>query len=74
MYPNPASNVVNITNSENIAVQQVTIYDISGKQLKTQNFDSSQEIQLNVENLASGTYMLHIKSESGTAVKKLIKK
>src|SRR5690606_29804435 len=29
MYPNPATNVVNITNSENMLVNQITIYDIS---------------------------------------------
>ncbi|RRA94007.1 T9SS type A sorting domain-containing protein [Paenimyroides viscosum] len=30
--------------------------------------------QLNVENLASGTYMLHIQTNAGLAVKKLVKK
>lgn len=74
IYPNPANNIVNITNSENMSIQQVIVYDINGKQLKTQNYDSSQEIKLNVDNLSSGTYMLHIKSDSGTAIKKLIKK
>jgi len=73
MYPNPATNVVNITNSENMQVQQVTIYDISGKQLNTQTFNNETQIQLNVENLASGTYMLHVETAQGTAVKKLVK-
>ena len=31
------------------------------------------EIQLNVEHLASGNYMLHLKTAEGTAVKKLMK-
>src|SRR5690606_22232309 len=57
LYPNPAANVVNITNSENMQVQQVTVYDVAGKQLSTQNFNNETEIQLNVENLASGVYM-----------------
>lgn len=74
MYPNPATNVVNITNSENMLVQQVIIYDISGKQLSTQSFNNEVQIQLNVENLPSGTYMLHIQTNAGTAVKKLVKK
>lgn len=74
LYPNPATNVVNINNSENMLVQQVTIYDITGKQLSTQNFTNEVEIQLNVENLASGTYMLHLQTNAGTAVKKLVKK
>ena len=74
MYPNPATNVVNITNNENMLVNQVTVYDITGKQLSAQSFNNQTEIQLNVENLASGTYMLHLQTEEGIAVKKLVKK
>ena len=64
----------NITNNENMLVQQVTVYDIVGKQLSTQTFNNQAEIQLNVESLANGTYMLHIQTNEGMAVKKLVKK
>jgi len=74
LYPNPATNVVNINSRENMLIQQVTVYDIAGKQLSTQNYNNELQIQLNVENLASGTYMLHLQTEEGTAVKKLVKK
>src|SRR5690554_822637 len=74
LYPNPATNVVNITNSENMLVQQVAVYDVTGKQLSTQTFNNESQIQLNVENLASGVYMLHIETNAGIAVKKLVKK
>lgn len=74
VFPNPANNIVNITNNENMAVQQVTIYDVTGKQLIIQSFNGESDIQLNVESLSNGTYMLHIQSDSGTTLKKLIKK
>lgn len=74
LYPNPATNIVNITNSENMVVQQVTVYDIAGKQLSTKSFNNENQIQLNVENLASGNYMLHLQTNNGLAVKKLVKK
>jgi hypothetical protein len=74
IYPNPASNLVTITNNDNLPVQQITIYDTAGKQLSTQTFNNQTEIQLNVAHLASGTYMLHIQTTQGTAVKQLIKK
>ncbi|WLD23628.1 T9SS type A sorting domain-containing protein [Flavobacterium dauae] len=74
LYPNPASNVVNITNNENMFVKEVAVYDTKGKLISTQNFNEQTEIQLNVENLASGTYMLHLQTAEGTAVKKLVKK
>ena len=74
MYPNPATNVVNITNTQNILVEQITIYDMAGKQLNTQSFNNESEVQLNIENLASGNYILHIQTNAGLAVKKLVKK
>ena len=74
IYPNPATNVVTITNNENRLVNQVTIYDNTGKLINTQSFNEQAEIQLNVEHLASGTYMLHLQTAEGTAVKKLVKK
>ena len=74
LYPNPATNVVNITNNENMVVKQVMVYDITGKLISTQFFNEQKEIQLNVENWASGTYLLHLQTNEGTAVKKLVKK
>jgi len=53
LYPNPATNILYITNSENISVKQVEIYDATGKLINTQNFNNEAEIQLNVETLTS---------------------
>jgi len=72
LYPNPAKDVVVITNQENKAVKQIKIYDVTGKLIDTQNFDNKTEIQFTVENLTSGIYLLHLKTNEGTAVKKLI--
>ena len=74
LYPNPATNVVNITNTDNLFVEKATVYDIAGKEIKNQTFTNETNIQLNVENLASGTYLLHLQTNEGTAVKKLVKK
>ena len=74
LYPNPATNIVHITNGENMLVQQIAVYDTAGKLITTENYNNKTEIQLNVENLASGTYLLHLKTAEGIAVKKLVKK
>ena len=74
LYPNPATNIVNITNIENMFIKQVEIYDVAGKLINTQNFNNGTEIQLNIENLTNGTYILHLQTNEGVAVKKLIKK
>jgi len=74
LFPNPASNVVNISNSENRIVNKVDIYDVTGKLINTQKFNNETEIQLNVEALNSGTYLLHLQTNEGIGVKKLVKK
>ncbi|HUH25449.1 MAG TPA: T9SS type A sorting domain-containing protein, partial [Flavobacterium sp.] len=74
IFPNPASSFVNITNALNLEVEEVSIYDLSGKLLKTQKVVSAENIQLNIEEFAVGTYLFHIKTKEGTAVKKIIKK
>lgn len=74
LYPNPATDNVSITNSDNLFVKQTEIYDLAGKLIHTQNFDSEAEVQLNVADLAIGTYMLYLETNEGTAVKKFIKK
>jgi len=73
VYPNPATNVVNVTNSANILVEQITVYDVAGKQISTQVFNNENQVQLNIENLPTGTYLFHIETDQGTAVKKIVK-
>jgi len=72
LFPNPATNIVNITNNEHMRVKEVEIYDTAGKLIGTQTFDQTQ-IQLNISALNSGTYLLHLKTSEGIAVKKLVK-
>ncbi|WKW45953.1 T9SS type A sorting domain-containing protein [Myroides sp. JBRI-B21084] len=74
LYPNPATNVVNISNAENMQVNQITVYNLAGKQISKQDYNNQAEIQLNVEHLASGTYLFYLQTAQGTAVKKLVKK
>jgi len=74
VFPNPINDVVTITNNENINIEQIQIFDVAGKSVKTHSFTNVNEVQLNVENLASGSYLLQIKTDKGMAVKKIVKK
>src|SRR5690554_609767 len=74
LYPNPATDMVTITNSENIGIEEVSVYDITGKIVKLQKSKNENETQLNIEELSSGTYFLHIVTDEGTGIKKLVKK
>ena len=73
LYPNPATDLVTINNQENRTVKQIKIYDVAGKLMDTQNFENKAEIQLTVGKLTPGTYLLHLQTNEGSAVKKLIK-
>ena len=73
VYPNPATSVVNISNNATIAVNKVVLYDVSGKLIKEETYNSAEPIQVNVENLPSGTYVFNIETDQGTAVKKIVK-
>lgn len=73
VFPNPATNIVTITNNENISIQQLELFDINGRNVKSIKLNNEDLVQLNIEDIANGTYLLHIKTKDGTAVKKIIK-
>lgn len=68
VYPNPVGDVVNLT--ANKEVKSVTIYDLSGKVVKT----TKDVKQINVSNLAKGTYILQANYGSSVENTKIIKK
>src|SRR5690554_558280 len=74
IFPNPSEDIVTITNSESIGIEKVSVYDSTGKIVKLQKAKKENEILLNIEDLSSGTYFLHIVTSDGTGIKKLIKK
>ncbi len=74
IFPNPVTDIVTISNAENIAIEEIVVYDINGRIIKSKDGKKANEIQLNIEDLASGTYMLHIKTNEGVAAKKIVKK
>lgn len=73
VYPNPANNVINIANAENILVNGVEIVDLNGRTIKSSKFDGVANAEINVSDLASGVYMMTISSDKGTITKKIVK-
>src|SRR5690554_1798073 len=73
VFPNPVADIVTITNSENIGFEAITVYDLEGRIIKERKYNSENKTQLNLSNLATGVYLLHIKTKEGVAVKKIIK-
>ena len=70
VYPNPSNGIVNISSDKNI--DNVYVYDISGRLLKTFNQISSDRSTLNLNGFAAGTYILKIQSGKKLITKKVI--
>lgn len=73
IYPNPATDVINIANADNILVNNVAVVDLNGRTVKSLNFDGVTEAQVNIADLAAGMYLLNVSSDKGTMTKKIVK-
>lgn len=74
VFPNPASDVVNLQLSLSKQAQTATVrlFDISGKMLQQFQYDNVQKdrYQYRVNNLSSGTYFLQVITEEGAGTQK----
>ena len=74
LYPNPATNHVEVSlDPENEVVQTVHVYDVYGKLIHVEETNSNPT-NLDISRLASGVYFVRVTSESGEAVKTLVKR
>ncbi len=74
LYPNPASNVVNLVNKTNIALEKMMIYDVNGKLVNQINLSTMQgEKAVDISSLATGVYVVQIIGDNASTVKRLIK-
>jgi PKD repeat protein len=70
IFPNPTNGLVQIQSPINI--QTILVFDITGKQLLQQE-PNAQTDEINISNLPQGLYQIHVQTEMGVLVKKLIK-
>ncbi len=77
IYPNPANNILNVEiETEELENVTLTLCDILGKELKTQQISAMQEIstyRIDVSDLAKGMYLLRVKTNKGITTKKFNK-
>jgi hypothetical protein len=69
-YPNPVKDVLNVSFEQNIS--DVTVYNLLGQQVafKKMNADKGQ---IDLSNLASGTYLVRVNTENAVKTIKVIK-
>ena len=69
IYPNPTSNVLNISNTNNIEINNISVSDLNGRVIKNVNGVTS----INVSDLNAGVYFVTIETTEGKSTKKFIK-
>ncbi|WP_165805934.1 T9SS type A sorting domain-containing protein [Marixanthomonas spongiae] len=69
IYPNPASDVLNINAPASVEVTGVAIYDVLGKKSNVSMVNG----QINVSGLANGVYILSLETSAGTLTEKIVK-
>lgn len=75
VYPNPLQNNLNISipTKTNLPIQ-VTLYNTLGEQLINQQFNAQTELQIPLQKITSGIYMLQVKQGNSVYSQKVIKK
>ena len=68
LYPNPANNSFKISKS----VNQIEIYDIIGRRVKSFNGDFNSQHSFDVSSLKPSIYLVKIKSDLGTSTKRIV--
>jgi hypothetical protein len=74
LYPNPAHQQFNLAGN-GVQIFGLRIYNVLGNLVDSQRYqvnDDRQNLQVDVQSLESGIYYLHISTDQGELVKKLI--
>ncbi|AXG68998.1 putative mobile pathogenicity island [Kordia sp. SMS9] len=75
LYPNPATRQITVVNDNNLALQKLEVYDITGRLVNTVHLkNTTNTISVDVSYLNAGTYFIKLTADEGTTTKKLIKK
>jgi len=72
VYPNPASNYINVKISSGTRVGTISIYNMSGELVKLVDING-EERDIDISGIAKGTYIISVEDEKETLVKKFIK-
>jgi hypothetical protein len=69
--PNPSNGIFEITKSNLITISKVNVFDINAKLIKEINFDTNQNLSIDLSPLSKGIYFLEISNTTDKIVKKI---
>lgn len=70
VYPNPATDVINVRVPNGLEIQNVTVYDVLGKDTGVRLVNG----QMNINELSRGVYMVNIQTTAGSLTEKIVKR
>ncbi|WP_343663405.1 T9SS type A sorting domain-containing protein [Chryseobacterium mucoviscidosis] len=73
VFPNPTADIINIQSKDGNRIDDVKIYDLSGKLFVTA-LSNNYNLQLNINDLIKGVYVMVIRTGNTVVTKKIIKK
>lgn len=79
VYPNPATDVVNVecaVQNASVKVTGIEVYDVYGKSVAIERADHNLPLQtrINVSGLSSGMYFVRVTTDAGTLTKSFVKR
>jgi len=73
IYPNPTHDILNIQLSQPESVQQIDVYTVSGKLVKSEKTIAQSVHQINLGTMGRGLYIIRIITDSGIITRKVNK-
>lgn len=67
IYPNPAKDIIHVALEDDLQLENVTIYNNLGQEVKTVN-----QSTIDISSLAKGLYFIEVHTNQGTASKKVV--
>ena len=71
--PNPATDVISVSNATNVTLKNITISDINGRVVRNVAYENVSNVDLKISDLAAGMYIINIASDKGIETKKFMK-
>lgn len=73
VYPNPTNDILNLTFNKSTFVQQISLTDLQGKIVYSSKSVQSNKLQIDMNNLSNGLYMLNVQTNNGVNIHKVMK-
>ncbi|MDA9640252.1 carbohydrate-binding protein, partial [Flavobacteriaceae bacterium] len=73
LYPNPVNSTLTVKTTQNNIINNITLFDISGRVILVKKGTNSVSEKINLSSLSNGSYFIKISTDSGEVTKKIIK-